>query len=470
MKLYNQLTKKIENFKPKDPSNVKIYTCGPTVYSYAHIGNLASYIYWDLLVRTLEQEPNPKSELADNSASNTTPEESIPKTWHVNRVMNITDVGHLTSDADDGEDKLEKGAKREGKTVWEIADFYITAFQKDWQSLLLKTPSKVIRATDAIPASQQLVSLLTEKGYTYETSDGIYFDTSKFPTYKNFANLDLEHLKAGARVGFSSEKRHVSDFALWKFIKPGEDHAMQWNYLGRPGYPGWHLECSAIAHLALGEPLDIHCGGIDHIPVHHTNEIAQSEAAFDVQLSRLWLHCSHIMIGNQKISKSLGNVYTLPDLKAQGFAPLDYKLWILQGHYQGTRTVNFTDLAAAKARRRGWRNRAAEALQLKESFKSSFDPATFHAFLANNLGSPDACAYIDTHSLSLADWRTVDRYFALDLIPDSPDETILEKIQARESARAVKDFATADRLRSELEQAGFSVKDTSLGAIWQLLR
>ncbi|MBR2658931.1 class I tRNA ligase family protein, partial [Candidatus Saccharibacteria bacterium] len=247
MKLYNRQKKQLEDFKPQDKNNVKIYTCGPTVYSYAHIGNFASYIYWDLLVRTLTANG-----------------------YKVNRVLNLTDVGHLSSDADDGEDKLEKGAKREGKTVWEIADKYIEAFFKDYRALNLTEPTKIARATDYIEQDIALVDTLTEKGYTYETTDGIYFDTKKFKKYPDFAKLDLDKMRAGARVEFSSEKHNVSDFAVWKFIKEGEDHAMRWDYLGRPGYPGWHLECSTIIHTLLGEPIDIHTGGIDHIPVHHT--------------------------------------------------------------------------------------------------------------------------------------------------------------------------------------------------------
>lgn len=219
MKLYNQLSRSVEEFIPQDPKNVKIYTCGPTVYSYAHIGNFSSYIYWDLLVRTLTLNG-----------------------YTVNRVLNLTDVGHLSSDADEGEDKLEKGAKREGMTVWEVADKYAKAFLDDFHALNLTEPTKIARATDYIDADLELVKKLIDKGYTYETADGIYYDTSKFKTYADFAWLDLEKLKAGARVEFNSEKRNVSDFAVWKYIREGEDHAMQWEFNGHIGYPGWHLE------------------------------------------------------------------------------------------------------------------------------------------------------------------------------------------------------------------------------------
>jgi cysteinyl-tRNA synthetase len=257
MKLYNTLSHEIEEFVPQNPDEVKIYTCGPTVYSFAHIGNFTAYVYWDLLIRILRLNG-----------------------YQEKRILNITDVGHLTSDADEGEDKMEKGAKREGKTVWEIAQMYMDDFLENFHELGLIEPAKICRATDYIEADIRLVEALDKAGYLYDTTDGLYFDTSKFPKYAEFAHLDLENLRAGARVEYSDEKRNTSDFAVWKWIRDGEDHAMKWEFRGRMGYPGWHLECSTIIHEELGEPIDIHCGGIDHIPVHHTNEIAQSEGAF----------------------------------------------------------------------------------------------------------------------------------------------------------------------------------------------
>lgn len=447
MKLYNQLTKKVETFNPLDPKNVKIYTCGPTVYSYAHIGNFFSYVYWDLLVRVI-----------------------LANGWKPNRVLNITDVGHLASDADDGEDKLEKGAKKEGKSVYEIANFYTEAFFKDFKSLNLVPPEKIAKATDFISEDIALVDRLTKKGYTYETSDGIYFDTSKFKSYADFANLDLENLKEGARVAKNSEKKHPSDFAVWKFVREGEDHAMQWDYLGRPGYPGWHLECSTIVHELLGEPIDIHTGGIDHIPVHHTNEIAQSEAAFDQKMARFWIHNNHVTIENQKVSKSLGNIYTLDDLKQRGFSPLDYKLWVLQGHYQSNRNFNFEDLAAAKNRRLAWINRIAESIQTKNPV-SDFNKAEFHEIIANNLNTPEACAYIDAHFLNYDNFQFVDSYFGLDLATAAEKITDKQKakVKAREDARKNQDYHTSDLLRDELEREGITIKDTDNGPIWQYL-
>lgn len=460
IKLYNQLTKSEDEFQPIEKDNVKIYTCGPTVYSYAHIGNLTSYIYWDFLIRTLELSG-----------------------FKVNRVLNLTDVGHLASDADDGEDKLEKGAKREGKTVWEIADFYGKAFLEDFRSLYLKEPNKIAKATDYIKEDMELVDLLTEKGYTYETSDGIYFDTSKFKTYADFARLDLDQMRAGARVKFSSEKRNVSDFAVWKFVKEGEDHAMQWQYRGRAGYPGWHLECSTIIKTELGLPIDIHTGGIDHIPVHHTNEIAQTEAAFDTKLANYWLHCNFITIDGEKISKSLGNIYTLKDLEAKGFSPLDFKMWVLQGHYRGERNFSFEDLAAAKRRRLNWRNRIAYIYQSKElcdpieispddsTRKPRFSEIEALKSASNNLNSAEILAQIDNSCLKLEDWDFIDRLLGLELLNSTPDKTaeLTDKIEAREAARAAKDYKAADKIRDELAAENITILDTPNGPRWQYL-
>ncbi len=448
MKLYNTLGRKLEAFHPLDRNNVKIYTCGPTVYARAHIGNLTSYIYWDLLIRTLEANG-----------------------FRVNRVLNLTDVGHLSSDADEGEDKLEKGAKREGRSVWDIAEDYINQFLADFHSLNLLEPQKIARATDYIKQDISLIESLTAKGFTYETSDGIYYNTAKFSTYPDFAHLDLDHLRAGARVDFNSEKKNVSDFALWKFIKEGEAHAMRWDYLGRPGYPGWHIECATIIHEELGETIDIHTGGIDHIPIHHTNEIAESEAAFDKKLANFWLHCNFITIDGQKISKSLGNTSSLDDLKSRGFSPLDFKMWVLQGHYRGERNFSFDDLAAAKTRLLSWRNRLALALQ--ESYPDH--PEIIDKIkeqLSDNLNSPEAFATIDSvEQLSLHDWEDIDNLFGLNLIASVKDITAEQKalIHTREEKRQSKNYAAADQLRLDLERQGLTILDTPTGPRWQYL-
>ena len=446
LKLYNTATRKVEEFKPLS-NVVKIYTCGPTVYNFQHIGNYASYIYWDLLVRVLR---------ADG--------------FKVRRVLNFTDVGHLTSDADEGEDKLEKGAAREGKSVYEIAKFYEDDFMRNFRALNLTKPEVLARATDYVLDDMKAVDLMTSRGFTYETKDGVYFDTSKFPKYANFARLNLKGLQAGARVGFSSEKRNASDFAVWKFIQPGEKHAMRWDYLGRPGYPGWHLECSTIIHKELGEPIDIHTGGIDHVPVHHTNEIAQTYAAYGCGLAKYWLHCNFITINGEKVSKSLGNVYTLDDLDSRGLSAMDFKMWVLSGHYQGTRNFTFKSLEAAHNRRLKWRNRIASCCQECEPEDTDAFPRVVDA-VNNNLNSSEAFAIIDNSELDYDDWKKVDELFGLSLIENTPEisdelKTLLEK---RKIARENKDWAESDRLRDELKSHGIGVRDTADGAVWEYL-
>ena len=458
LKLYNTATKKLEEFKPQKPNEVTIYTCGPTVYSTPHLGNFAAYIYWDLLLRTL-----------------------IANGYKPYRILNLTDVGHLTSDGDTGEDKLEKGAKREGKTVWEIADFYINQFPTGFAQLGLLEPVKWARATDYIEESKALVEQLIKNGFTYETSDGIYFDTSKLPDYNKFARLDLDHQKAGARVALSSEKKHPSDFAVWKFIKPGELHAMRWDFLDRPGYPGWHLECSTIIHTELGEPIDLHTGGIDHIPVHHTNEIAQTFGAFGQKLANYWLHCNFLTINGEKISKSLGNLIALDDLAKKGFTPADFKLWLYQGHYRSERNFTWEDLAAAKARRLKWRNAYAIATQkahnLPEStmlnqigFSKTFQSSLL-ATLNDDLNSAATFAEIDTYinRLSLLDWDFIDQLFVLNLSSKDFTEQLTPLIKQRNLARRNKDYQTADQIRDNLASQNLTLLDTAEGTFWQFL-
>ena len=448
MKLYNTQSRRLEEFTPQNPKEVKIYTCGPTVYSFAHIGNLTSYVYWDLLVRTLQANG-----------------------WGVKRVMNLTDVGHLVSDADDGEDKMEKGARREGLTVWDIAKKYSDAFLKDFRALNVVEPTKICPATEYIEQQEKLVDLLDEKGFLYDTEDGLYFDTSKFEKYADFAHLDLDHLKAGARVEFSNEKRNASDFAVWKWIKEGEKHAMRWDFRGRPGYPGWHLECSSIAHEELGEPLDIHTGGVDHVMVHHTNEIAQSEGAFGKQFSRFWLHCNFITSDGEKISKSLGNGYTFTDLAEKGYSPIDFKMWVLQGHYQSERNFTFTDLYAAKQRLLNYRNFAALRHQGKGEGMSDVRDDILEN-LNNNLNSAGAFAALDKAMAGRVPNEDfvefLDDVFGLNLLGTTHDITDEQKakIEQRKRAKEMKDYALADKLRDELSREGIAILDGK-ETIWQ---
>ena len=485
LKLHNTLTGIVDTFTPLSDGKVTLYTCGPTVYDYLTVGNWSAYVYWDTLVRTL-----------------------IASGYQVERVMNLTDVGHLVSDADDGEDKLEKGARREGKTAWEVAEFYAEDFLSGMEKLGLLPPEHLVRATDFITQQLDLVRVLKEKGYTYQTTDGIYFDTNKFPTYANFAHLDLEAQKAGARVEANDEKRQPWDFALWKFTEPGVTRDMQWatpaDLLELPpaenepvyGFPGWHLECSAMAMAILGPTIDIHTGGIDHIPVHHTNEIAQSEAASGQRFAGYWLHNNHLKIDGGKISKSLGNGYTLQDIAKRGFSPLDLRLFILQGQYTNEGNFTFDNLEAAKNRLTNWRNYAALRHQthdrLHDDNKKNDDAATYVSLqaasgavreaLQNNLNTPealriidDAFATLDNKSLShihrhglVTFLESIDELLGLQLLDATPDisddtkRTILE----RQRARDAKDWASSDRLRDELQASGIGVRDTATDTIW----
>lgn len=449
MKLYNTLTRKVEEFTPQDTERVKMYTCGPTVYSFAHIGNFTAYIYWDLLVRTIRLNG-----------------------WKEDRVLNITDVGHLASDADDGEDKMEKGARREGKTVWQIAEMYMNDYLANFRALNLIEPTQICRATDFIEEDIALVDALDKKGFVYETSDGLYYDTSKFASYADFAHLDLENLKAGARVEFNNEKHNTSDFALWKWVREGEDHAMQWEYRGRAGYPGWHIECAAIIHEKLGETIDIHTGGIDHIPVHHTNEIAELEGAYDKQMSRFWVHNNFITIDGEKISKSLGNVYMFSDLIAKGFSHLDYKMWVLQGHFQSERNFSFSDLAAARQRLTNYRNFAALRWQ-KPATDMSEVRAVILEQLNNNLNSAGALAELDkaikNNVPSNEFIEFLDEAFGLKLAESTPDisDELKAKIAERKQAKTERDFAKSDALRDEIAEAGIKLLDGANEMLWQ---
>lgn len=483
LQFHNTLTGTVDEFISQEANKVKLYTCGPTVYNYLTVGNWFGYIVWDVLVRTLR-------------AYN----------YDVERVMNITDVGHLVSDADEGEDKLEKGAKREGKTAWEVAEFYGQDFLNGIKRLGLIMPEHITKATDFIPQQLELVRTLHAKGFTYQIDDGIYFDTAKFPSYADFAHLDLEAQRAGARVEFNPEKHAPSDFALWKFTTPGEVRDMEWETpvdlletgdTDKPvmGFPGWHLECSAMAMSLLGETLDIHTGGIDHIPVHHTNEIAQSESATGSRFSNFWLHNDHLKVNGTKISKSLGNGYTLDDLEEKGYSPNDYRMFVLQTQYRSEGNFTFENLTAAKNRLHNWRNVAALRHQIHDTVQDTQldnNDATTPPYavsqaiveaLGNDLNTPEALTIIDEafssiqtvslqrinrHSL-LQLLETIDETLGLNLLGSTKDITddtkriILERQQAREA----KDWETSDKLRDELAKESIVVRDTAHGSVWE---
>lgn len=480
LRFHNQLSKTIEAFQPIQEGKVSLYTCGPTVYNYLTVGNWTAYIYWDTLVRLFTAAG-----------------------YDVTRVMNITDVGHLVSDADEGEDKLEKGAKREGKTAWEVAQYYTDDFVNGMRALNLISPSHLPKATNYIPQQLELVGRLRDKGYTYQIDDGIYFDTAKFPTYADFADLDIEAQKAGARVEFNPQKHNPSDFALWKFTPEGEKRDMEWptpadltdEGVERPGFPGWHLECSAMAGALLGDTIDMHTGGIDHIPVHHTNEIAQSEAANGVRFANYWLHNNHLKVDGTKISKSLGNGYTLKDLEARGYSPLDLRMFVLQSHYRTEGNFTFENLTAAQNRRNNWRSIAALRHQIHDTIETPADNennsktvslyaakrAVLEA-LANDLNTSEALSVVDgafddiqasrvdnIHRHAFVEFlEEIDALFGLNLLattPDIPDDQkrlILERSHARDN----KDFAHSDELRDILAKDGIALNDTPSGTTW----
>lgn len=482
LQFHNQLTKTITDFSPQVDGKVSLYTCGPTVYDYLTVGNWAAYIYWDTLVRTLRTHD-----------------------LTVTRVMNITDVGHLVSDGDEGEDKLEKGARREGKTAWDVAKFYTEDFLRGMERLNLFAPDHLTKATEFIDEQLAIIRTLKERGFTYQIDDGIYYDTSKFPTYDDFADLDLEAQKAGARVEFNPEKRNPSDFALWKFTPAGEKRDMEWetpadlvdgNISGKQGFPGWHLECSAMAMSILGDTLDIHTGGIDHIPVHHTNEIAQSEGATGKLFSRFWLHNNHLKVDGTKISKSLGNGFTLDDLEEKGYDLMAYRLFILQSHYRSEGNFTFDNLDAASNRLANWRNAAALRHQthdtLRDDSEKSTDEksvslyATSQAIveaLANDLNTPEAFKIIDEafsrlqnvdaiHQRALVQLlETIDELLGLELLSSTPDidDDVKQLIIERERVRENKDWTASDSLRARIEKHGIAVKDTANGTIWEYI-
>lgn len=469
MRIYNTLTRKVDNFEPLNQDTVGVYTCGPTVYDYAHIGNWYNNVRMDTLVRALRAE-------------------SLTVTW----VMNITDVGHLVSDADDGEDKLEKGARREGKTAWEVAEFYTADFLECMDLLNMVRPNHIVKATDHIAEQIELIQRLEQKGYTYVIDDGVYYDTSKFEGYAAFANLDLDEQQAGGRVTVNPQKRNQSDFALWKFSPPTTQRDMEWDSPfgnGRKGFPGWHIECSAMSMKYLGESFDIHTGGIDHIPVHHTNEIAQSEAATGQRFAQYWFHSNHVTVNGEKISKSLGNSIRIQDILQRGISAAAIRLNILESHYRSQSKFSWDSLEAASNRLNHWRQVAAlihqpassDSLSLVSEIASG--TAAIGAALADDLNTPMTVSLVDK-VLATAEEQLIgdgdvaafrsfleylDSVLGIDLLKDngliSPE--IAELISHREQARNNKDWELSDKLRARIAESGYGIKDHASGnTIW----
>lgn len=467
MKLYNTLTRQKEDFVPIEQNKAGMYCCGPTVYNYAHIGNLRTYIFEDLLRRALELDG-----------------------YNVEHVMNVTDVGHLTGDGDDGEDKMLKSSREKQMSVLEIADYYTQAFFKDTELLNIKTPSVVCKATDNIQEMIDLVLKLEEKGYTYFAGGNVYFDISKFPEYGRMALLDKQDLKAGARIAVDENKRNPQDFVLWFTNSKFEDQALVWDSPWGKGYPGWHLECSAMSLKYLGDTLDLHCGGIDHIPVHHTNEIAQSEAATGKQWVNYWIHGEFLLLDTGKMSKSKGGFITLQSLIDDGYDAMDFRYFCLTGHYRSQLMFREESLDAARnARLRLVRNikdyaKESEVTEAKNSFALE-QYEEFKKAVLDDLNIPKALAnlWAIIRSTEIPAGEKLDILFKMDQVlglnlaeelnqvEEKLDDDFLVKIEKliaeRDQAKKDRDFQKADEIRDNLLKEGIALKDTPSGTVWE---
>ncbi len=444
LRLYDSYSRSERVFEPLG-SPVGLYACGPTVYDYAHIGNLRTYVFEDVLRRVLAYSG-----------------------YDVHHVVNITDVGHLTSDADTGEDKMERGAQRTGKSAWWVADFYTRAFKEDLRRLNVLEPTVWCRATDYIDQQIGVIHTLEERGFIYVTSDGIYFDTSRQRDYGGLARLDMQGLLAGARVELG-EKRRATDFALWKLSPSGSRRQMEWDSPWGRGFPGWHTECVAMAESHLGPYFDIHCGGEDHLAIHHVNEIAQAEACYGTPLARFWMHGRFLVLDDERMSKSSGSFMTLDSLVEAGYDPLAYRMFLLGAHYRRPLSFNWEALDAAAAALERLR-RAAHAW----GPAGDPDPASMEAFtrcLNSDLNMPQALAVVwslvrselpdevkkgtllafdGVLGLGLANWNPQQE--------EAPAE-VLEMVRRRTEARRQRDYGTADALRARILEVGFAVED-----------
>ncbi len=464
LKFYNTKSRKLEVFKSINRGQVGLYCCGPTVYNYQHIGNLRTYIFEDLLSRSLRYAG-----------------------YKVNHVMNITDVGHLVSDADEGEDKMLLASKREAKSSHDIASYYTDIFFEHCSWLNITRPDVICKATDHIAEMISLIEKLQLQDIAYESGGNVYFDVNKFPDYSKLALLDLEQLRSGARIEVDSKKRNPYDFALWFTKSKFEDQELQWDSPWGRGYPGWHIECSAMAHKYLGESFDIHCGGIDHIPVHHTNEIAQSEAAHGKPMANFWLHGGFLVADKQKMSKSTGEFLTLDRLKDKGFDPISYRLLCLGGSYRKELAWSWEALESASARLNGLREKimslneslggkipsddsslSAQARTIGDQFKTevlndigvSRGLANFQQTLQNSTIEPGEKLYLALDfdkvlGLGVSDW--------LETKTETVPKKVKDLLAKREEARSAKDWAKSDTLRDELLAEGWTVKDTPEG-------
>jgi len=465
MYLYNTLGRTKQQFKPISNKEIGLYTCGPTVYYFAHLGNLRAYLFDDTLKRVLTYNG-----------------------YKVKHVMNITDVGHLTSDADTGQDKLEKGAQRESKTVWEIAEFYTQHFKQDLRKLNILEPNIWLKATETIPEQIALIKALEQKGFSYTINDGVYFDTSKLTNYGQLWGSSKVELKPGARVEIVKGKKNPTDFALWKFSPKNERRQMEWESPWGMGFPGWHTECVVMSIKTLGIPFDIHCGGIDHIQVHHTNELAQAWAAHQKPLANFWLHNEFLNIkdtslAGNKMSKSEGNIITVDTLTDKNFNPLSFRYLCLTAHYRSKLYFSWESLTASQ-------NALDSLYQKTASLQAAQSPASpkgpqpmalpqgyqekFLNFINDDLDTPQALALIwkmfDDSQLSQAEKYNLllefDKIFGLCLSETKKTQIpadVLALAKERENCRKNKDWAKADKLREQIEAAGFTVEDTAEG-------
>lgn len=453
LRIYNTLSRKIEDFKPLNPPHVGMYTCGPTVYDYTHIGHLRKYVSDDILRRILE------------SAG-----------FEVKHVMNITDVGHLVSDEDLGEDKIEKGARESGRSVWEVAKFFEEFFWKSVESINIERPNIVCKATDHIEEQIKLIHKLEKNGFIYQTSQAIYFDISKFPAYTKLSGQKLDEKEVGARVDVyvDKQKRNPQDFVVWFFtVGHFQDHVMRWSSPWGEGFPGWHIECSAMSMEYLGDTIDIHTGGVDHIPVHHTNEIAQSEAASGKTFVKYWIHHEWLLVDGEKMSKSKKNFYTIEDIKHRGFDPLALRYLFLTAHHRDKLNFTWESLQAAQNALNNLQELVRDWDEPKigcAEYEQKFMDAT-----ANDLNTPQAIAVM--WDLVKSDYPTsvraktileMDKVLGLELekflgkkveVP----EQVMKLVHKRESARKSGDFKTSDKLRKEVKKLGFEIEDTPSG-------